>query len=141
VARNAVRSVWAEPRVPHPPAPVRRDWVLVAVFASAAILESCLRRDLPWSLVSAAEAVALAFTLPWRRTRPLAMLALTLGVANVVYIASIAGHAGGPVTLASMVYMLLLVYAVFRWGSGREAVAGSSVVLATYGVSTAVDHA
>jgi signal transduction histidine kinase len=111
------------------------------VFASAAILESCLRRDLPWSLVSAAEAVALAFTLPWRRTRPLAMLALTLGVANVVYIASIAGHAGGPVTLASMVYMLLLVYAVFRWGSGREAVAGSSVVLATYGVSTAVDHA
>ena len=29
---------------------------------------------------------------------------------------------------------------MFRRGSGREAVAGSSIVLVTYGVSTAVDH-
>ena len=132
--------MWTEPRAPRPPARLRRDWVLVVVFTAAAIVESFLRRDLPWVLVSATQAVVLTFTLPWRRTRPLAMLVLALGVSGVVYIASVGGHAGGPVVLASMVYVLLLVHTVFRWGSGREAVAGSSIVLVTYGVSTAVDH-
>jgi hypothetical protein len=33
---NAVRSIWAEPRAPHPPARVWRDWVLVAVLVLAA---------------------------------------------------------------------------------------------------------
>ena len=141
MARNAVRSVWTEPRVPQPPARTRRDWVLVAVFVSAAIVETLLRRDLPWFLVSGAEAVALAFTLPWRRARPLAMLALASGIALVVDIASVASHAGGRVTFASMVYALLLVHAVFRWGSGREAVAGSAIVLVINGVGTVVDQA
>src|SRR4051812_39041610 len=30
VVSNAVRSFLAEPPAPHPPAPLRRDWVLVA---------------------------------------------------------------------------------------------------------------
>ncbi|WP_024285095.1 sensor histidine kinase [Cellulomonas sp. KRMCY2] len=141
MAGNAVRSLWAEPRAPQPPVRVWRDWALVVVFVSLAIFESFLRRDLLWLPVGVVEAVALAFTLLWRRTHPLAMVALAFGVSIVVAIASFAGHAGGRVGLYSMVYLLLLTYAVFRWGSGREAVAGSAIVLATYGVSTALDQA
>jgi signal transduction histidine kinase len=113
----------------------------VVVFVSLAILESFLRRDEPWFLVGSVEAVALAFTLLWRRTHPLAMLALVFGVAVVVDVASIAGHAGGPVNFISMVYLLLLVYALFRWGSGRAVVIGSAIALAGAGVGTAMDHA
>jgi signal transduction histidine kinase len=138
---NAVRSLWSEPRAPHPPVRVWRDWALVSVFVSLAILEGFLRRDLPWFPVGSVVAVALAFTLLWRRTHPLAMLTLVLGVAVVVDTASILGHAGGPVTLISMAYMLVLVYALFRWASGRAVVIGSVIVLAGTGVGTAIDHA
>jgi len=138
--RNAVRSVWTEPRAPQPPARVWRDWALVGVFVSLAILESFLRRDLPWFPVGSVVAVALAFTLLWRRTHPLATLALVLGVAVVVDTASIVGHAGGPVTLVSMAYMLVLVYALFRWASGRAVVIGSVIVLAGTGVGALLDH-
>ena len=113
---NAVRSLWTEPQAPNPPVRVWRDWALVAVFVSLAILESFLRRDEPWFLVGSVEAVALVFTLLWRRTHPLAMLALVFGVSVVVEIVAIAGHAGGPVNFISMAYLLLLVYALFRWG-------------------------
>ena len=114
---------------------------MVAVFVSTAILESILRRDEPWFLVGFVEAVALAFTLLWRRSHPLAMLALVLGVAVVVDTAAIAGHAGGPINFISMAYLLVLVYALFRWASGRAVVIGSAIVLVGTGVGTAMDHA
>jgi signal transduction histidine kinase len=141
VAGNAVRSLWAEPRAPQPPVRVWRDWALVAVFVSAAILEGLLRRDQPWLAVASAETGALVFTLLWRRTHPLAMLATAFGVSIVVEIAAVLGGASEPVVFISMVYMLVLVYALFRWGSGREVVIGSAMALALDTLSSAVDHA
>jgi len=138
---NAVRTLWSEPRAPHPPVRVWRDWAVVAVFVALAMLESVLRRDLPWFPVGSLVAIALAFTLLWRRAYPLAMLALVMGVAVVVDISSIVGHAGGPVTLISMAYLLVLVYALFRWASGRAVVIGSVIVLAGTGIGTAIDQA
>lgn len=137
---DAFRSLWAEPRAPQPPVRVWRDWALVGVFTSLAVAEHLLRRDLLWLPVGVGEAVALAFTLLWRRTRPLAMVALAFGVSTVVNVASYAGQAGGRVGLYSMVYLLLLTYALFRWGSGREAMTGSAIVLTTYGVNTALSR-
>jgi signal transduction histidine kinase len=137
---NALRSLWTEPRVPQPPERVWRDWVLVAVFASTAVLESSLRHDVPWRPVGVLEAFMLAFALLWRRTHPLAMVAVAFGVAIVVDLASIAGHAGGPVSLYTMAFLLLLPYALFRWGSGREAVIGSAIALVAYGVGLVRDH-
>jgi len=138
---NAVRTLWSEPRAPNPPARVWRDWALVGVFVSLAILESFLRQDVRWLPVGFAAAVALAFTLLWRRAHPLAMLALVLGVALVVDLTSIVGHAGGPVTFISMAYLLVLLYALFRWASGRAVVIGSVIVLAGTGFGTAIDQA
>jgi len=131
----------AEARVLRPPVRVWRDWALVAVFVSAAILESVLRQDKPWFPVGSVVAVALVFTLLWRRTHPLAMLALAFGVSIVVEVASVLGRASGPFVFISMVYMLLLVYALFRWGSGRDVVIGSAIALALDTLSSVVDHA
>lgn len=138
---NAARSLWTEPRAPQPPVRVWRDWALVGVLVSTTILESFLRQDVPWFPVGSVEAVALAFTLLWRRTHPLAMLALAFGVSILVHIASVVGRADGPVVFISMVYLLLFVYALARWGSGRDVVIGSAIALAEAGFGGAIDHA
>jgi hypothetical protein len=92
---NAVRSIWAEPRAPQPPARVWRDWVLVAVLVATAILEGIFRQDVIWRPVALVLAVALVFPLLWRRTHPLAAVAVTFGVLIAVTVAALFG-ADGP---------------------------------------------
>jgi signal transduction histidine kinase len=105
---------------------VWRDWVLLAVFAPAIVLEGIFRPDLPWRGGCVAIALALLPTLLWRRTRPLAMVAVGFGVATVAPFVL----PGDPCQMYTSTYLLLLPYAVFRWGSGREAVIGSAFVAA-----------
>ena len=136
---NAVRSIWAEPRAPHPPARVWRDWVLVAVLVATAILEASFRQDVIWRPVALVLAVALVFPLLWRRTHPLAAVAVTFGVLIAVTVAALFG-ADGPVGLDTSVYVLLFPYALFRWGSGREAVIGLGIILVAYVLGIASDY-
>ncbi|MDP9210305.1 MAG: sensor histidine kinase, partial [Actinomycetota bacterium] len=100
--------------------------MLVAVLVSTAILEASFREDLIWRPVALVLAVALVFPLLWRRTHPLAAVAVTFGVTIAVVVAALFG-ADGPVGLTTEVYVLLLLYALFRWGSGREAVIGLGI--------------
>jgi signal transduction histidine kinase len=114
--------------------------VLVAVVVCTAVLEGVLRPDVVWRPVAIVEAVALSFTLLWRRTHPLAMVAVAFGVAIVVDTTSILVGTSGPVSLYTMVFLLLLPYALFRWGSGREAVVGSAIVMLAYVVGLVRDR-
>jgi signal transduction histidine kinase len=141
VIADVVRSVWTEPRAPRPPVRVWRDWALVAVFVSIAMLEAVLRHDVTWRPFAVVQAVALAFTLPWRRTHPFAVLAGAFGVAIVTDVVTFAVDAQGQVGLYSMAFLLLLPYALFRWGSGREVVVGSVIALSAYALGIAKDHA
>ena len=138
---NVVRSVWTEPKAAHPPAQARRDWALVAMFVSTAVLEAFVHRDVVWRPVAVGVTVALAFTLPWRRTHPLAVVAAAFGAAIAVDLAAIATNTPGEANLYTTAYLLLLPYALFRWGSGREAVIGSGIALAAYDVGMLKDHA
>lgn len=45
MVRNAVLSLWTEPRAPQPPRRVWRDWLLVAVLVPTAVLEGVLRDE------------------------------------------------------------------------------------------------
>jgi signal transduction histidine kinase len=138
---NAVRSIWDEPRAPQPPARVWRDWVLVAVLVATAILEASFRQDVIWRPVALVLAVALVFPLLWRRTHPLAAVAVTFGTLIAVAVAAAALFgADGPVGLDTMVYVLLFPYALFRWGSGREAVIGLGILLVAYVLGIASDY-
>ncbi|MEU6413517.1 histidine kinase [Microbispora sp. NPDC046933] len=132
-----LRSVWHEPRPPDPPVRVWRDWALVGVLVPLAVLEGALRPDLPWRLFSVAVTVGLVPTLLWRRTRPLAMLAICFITTSLIPI--LVG--GATLDMYTLVSMLILPYAVFRWGSGREIVTGLGVMLVAAGLSVLVKHA
>ena len=136
---NAARSIWSEPRAPQPPRRVWRDWALVAVLVPTAILEAILRDDLIWRPVALVLAVGLVFTLLIRRTHPLGAVAVAFGAVIVVEVAALVG-ADGPVGLYTMGYLLLLPYALFRWGSGREAVTGLAIILVAYVLGIVEDY-
>ncbi|XXT40404.1 histidine kinase [Sorangium sp. So ce513] len=106
------------------------DWVLVAAFAVIGSLEAAFRSDLPWRAASLIVGVGLLPTLLWRRTRPLLMVVLAFGLVTVVKIAALVAGSGSP-GLHAMAYMLLLPYALFRWGTGREATLGLPVIAAS----------
>ncbi|MEV1170613.1 sensor histidine kinase [Nonomuraea sp. NPDC049784] len=128
-----LRSVWNEPRPPDPPLRVWRDWALVGVLVMVAVLEGVLRPDLPWRAVSVALTIGLVPTLLWRRTRPLLMLAITFVATSLAPLLT----GGVRAETYTMGFLLLVVYALFRWGSGREAVAGLAIMLVSVGVSMA----
>ena len=129
--RAVLRSVWNEPRPPGPPPQrVWRDWALVGAVVPGAVLEALLRPELPGRWVAAAAAVGLAPLLLWRRTRPLLVVAVAFGVcfAGALLV-------GADLGLGTLAYLLLLPYSLYRWGSGREVLAGSAVLVAKLGSS------
>ena len=122
------RSLWAEPRVPNAPKRLWWDWVLVAALVPLAAIETVVAEDLVWRPLYLLLIVAVAPLLLWRRTYPLAMLALAFGCFAGVDVAAIVMDVEweGP---SAAVILLLFPYAVFRWGSGREAAIGLAIVL------------
>lgn len=125
----------AQPRVPNPPVRVWRDWLLVGVFIAIAILEMALREDIVWPWFAFVLALAMISGLLWRRTHPLAVIAVTFGLLNVVnVVAYVAGES--DVGLYVSMYVALLPYALFRWGSGRHAAIGMEIMLGTAAISS-----
>ncbi|WP_447004077.1 sensor histidine kinase [Saccharothrix isguenensis] len=134
--RELLRSVWREPRPVLRSPRVWWDWALVAVLAPLAVVEGVSRAGVPDRVLSVAVAVGLLFTLLWRRSRPLTAVAVAFGVSAVCTV--VLGREFPDLDV--MAYMLLLPFAVFRWGSGREMVLGAAVMLGKVGLSTALGH-
>ena len=134
VMTSPLRSVWDAPAaMPPPPRRVWRDWALVAALPVIVVLEGLLRSDLPQQALWIVVLVALVPTLLWRRTRPLEMVAIAFAVALVPTIVT-----GRESQLVSGSYLLILVYALMRWGSGRAMIVGSAIVVASGAVSLAI---
>jgi signal transduction histidine kinase len=139
VITNALRPLWAEPRAGAVPERVSRDWVLVGALMVTALLEGVLRDDVAWRPFVTIVAVGLAPVLLWRRTHPLVCVVVGFGTGMALGLASqLAGIPG--VGLNTMIYILVLAYALVRWGSGREIVIGLAVVLVAAVVSIATDY-
>src|SRR3954454_7262934 len=137
---NALRSLWAEARAADAPERGWRDWLLVGVLVVTALLEGVLRDDVAWRPIATILAVALALVLLWRPTQPLACVVAGFGTAMALGLATLMG--GAPdVGLDTMVYVdLVLVYALVRWGSGREIVIGLMFVLIAAVIGTVADY-
>jgi len=139
VITTAVRSFWDEPRVADPPGQTWRDRVLVGVLMVTALLEGTLREDVTWRPVVTIVTVGLAPVLLWRRTHPLACVLVSFGTGMAL---GLAGQLAGitDVGLHTMSYVLVLVYALVRWGSGRQIVIGLTVVLVAAVFSVVTDY-
>jgi signal transduction histidine kinase len=135
--RGAMTSFLAEPRTPNAPGPLPRDWVLVAVVLLAGLLEVTLSDHVVWPVLALLMAVAPAISLPWRRTHPVLVTATVFGAILLGDLVTYVGT-GEPLQLASAAYVLFLPYALFRWGSGMEAVTGMATILVAHTLSTAL---
>lgn len=133
-----MRLLWAEPRPPHPPKRVWPDWVLVAVLVPTALGEGVFRSDVVWRPFALALSVALVFTLLWRRTHPLAAVAITFGTLAAMDAVALVAGVRQP-GLYTNAFLLLLPYALCRWGSGREIVIGLGFMLASSSLLIAGD--
>lgn len=127
------RSIWHEPRSADPPPIGRLDWLLVGVFAAAALVEGVVRPGLVWRPLVTVLALALVPALLWRRGRPLIAALLGWGVAGLLSVLQLAADAG-DLGLYSMMAVLILLYSLVRWGSGREMVLGTAFVTVVVGV-------
>ena len=121
------RSAWNAPRaVPPPPRRVWRDWALVALVAALAAIEGVFRTDLQQPLLAVIALLAVLPTVLWRRTRPLVMLVVAMVVLGLLLPDS---------TLYTSLFVMVLVYALFRWGAGRDLVIGSGLLIASLGLT------
>ncbi len=108
---------------------------MVAVVIVIAVGEAASRTDVLWRPFSLALTVALAGTLPWRRVHPLGVVAIAFGAVTLADVVSLIRDVEWE-GLGTAVFLLLLPYALIRWGSGRE-VAGGLAIVAMPVVSTA----
>ncbi len=110
---------------------MRRDWLVVALLLPAVILEAIFRADLDWRLFAMVFGLLPLCLLPWRRTHPLLVASLGFVMHVAGDIALLFG-ANNSAILVSSLWVLLLPYALIRWGSGKEAMLGLAVVVATH---------
>lgn len=137
--RTRLRSWWNEPRAPNNPGTVWWDRWLVFALVATAIVEGAVRADVALRPLAIAIAVGLAFTLLWRRSHPLAVVAIDFGVITALNIVAIL-TSEPSVGLYTMAFILLLPYALLRWGSEREIVIGLGAILVGFGTGIAADY-
>jgi signal transduction histidine kinase len=149
MVRDSLRALWNEPRPAQPPVRVWRDWALLGVAVAASLIEAVLRPDRPafslpavtdWLPAALAVSIVLAVSTLWRRTHPLAAVAVAFGTLIVWDVARIVA-ATGATGLSSIAVVLVLPYALLRWGSGREAVIGLGIIMVWLGTTNVADPA
>ena len=122
-------AIWREPR-PVGARPVgRADWLLVGGFEAAAVIEGLARPELAGQPYVTLLAMALMPALLWRRSHPLTTCLIGFGVAGLLSVIQlVAGTEDlGP---TSMMVILILLYSLVRWGSGREILVGMPCIAA-----------
>jgi len=137
--RDDLRALWTEPRPPDSPERVWRDWALLAASLCGVVLEATLRHDLVWRPVAVVFTAGLCLLPLWRRRSPLATVVLGFGAMILLQILTLVAASGQQVGLDSGLVVLVLVYALPRWGSGRQIVLGGALILATFALSAVTD--
>lgn len=108
-----------------------RDWAFAGALVVIALTEWILRPGMALRPVQLALTLALIPTTLWRRSRPLLMVAIAF---TGCYAVQAATHGAVPQML-TLVFLEILPYSLYRWGSGRDVVIGSSIVLVNTAIS------
>lgn len=110
----------------------------MAAFVGWALNEAVLRDGMapvPLLLVATLAAVT---PLPWRRSHPLLAVLVAFGTLIVIDLFRMATGTQGALP-SSVSATLVLTYALFRWGSGKDAVRGLVVILAWLAITFVAD--
>jgi signal transduction histidine kinase len=132
----SVRSYLAEAAVPDPPARDWRDWALAGAASVGALLEGALRSDEAWVAFPVGwrvAAVVMFFVsappaLLLRRSHPLFATAWGFGPTIAFGVVS-ALFTDGFTGLVTTAVILIVPYALFRWGSGRDGAIGAVILI------------
>lgn len=134
------RTLWDEPRPADAPPVGRLDWLLAGVFATAALVEGAVRPDVAWRPLVTVLGLALVPALLWRRSQPLLAAVVGWGVAGLLSILQLTSDIA-DLGLYSMLAVVVLLYSLVRWGSGREIAAGTAFVAAVAALGTVASSA
>ncbi|WP_245851826.1 sensor histidine kinase [Mobilicoccus massiliensis] len=107
--------------------------MLVGGFGALALVEGITRPEVAWRPFVTVLTVALMPVLLWRRRRPLTAVLIGWAVAGLLSVLRLTLHAD-DLGLSSMMVILILLYSLVRWGSGREAILGLAFVTAVVGL-------
>src|SRR5918912_4460641 len=144
MATSALHALWVEPRPTNAPDRGPRDWALVAALVGWSLVEAgtnrsaVLGQDLAPRPLLLLYVLAVVGPLPWRRTHPLVAVAVSFGTFTILDSVRILTGSQGAL-LDSMSAALILAYALFRWGSGREAASGLGVILLWLAITYVAD--
>ena len=126
-----LRTALAAPAAAAPPRRVWRDWALVVALAVAIIIEGVVRWGTPaiptWTVVT----LLTVPTLLWRRQRPFTMLVIAYASTELTSLVL-----GRDAQLVSSGFFLVLVYAVFRWGTGAARIGAVALIDFSLAIST-----
>lgn len=136
---STVRSLMAEPRPAKPPQRGWRDWALVAALLTSAVVEVALREEVTWGPGRVAFVVLLAICLLLRREHPLGVVAVMFAAVGTLGAASLLGVDTAHHELDSYAWVIVLPYALLRWGSGLECAIGVAILLASGALGVAAD--
>lgn len=125
------RSLLDAPRVADAPERLWRDWVLVALGLVGAVVEVSLRNDVVWPAAALPVGVLIVIALPWRRTRSGLVTACAFG-AIAFFDLLLLILADGTFGLYVSAVVLILLFALFRWGSGREILRAAPFAVAAF---------
>ena len=102
--------------------------MLLALLVPVGVLEVFLRNDLGWPVVAFILGVPSIFALLWRRTHPLTVVVIVFACHGASEAVLLLG-ADYSAMLYATAWLLILPYALFRWGSGRECMIGLAVMM------------
>ncbi|MEM6325493.1 MAG: sensor histidine kinase [Bacteroidota bacterium] len=135
--RDALRSLLALPPAPGAPQRTVADWLLLVAFVSLGVWDEATSNAAELRGLAIGLSAVVPFALLWRRSNPL----LALLVPLLVRVAWSAGEGaigmvrGAPDTLVSVdLSILVITYALFRWGSGRSIATGVGLVAVAVGI-------
>lgn len=129
----------SEPRVPNPPRRVWRDYIILAVAVVGSVLEALLRSDLRAPYAAVPFAILLGIALLSRRTQPFEVFVAAFGGVFVYDIVMVVlGY--GALNVYSAALLVISLYSLFRWGSGREMVMGIPLVIALTILANILDY-
>lgn len=138
MATDAICSLWPEPRPANPPALGPWDWALIAVVIGWSVADVVLRQGLAPAPLLLLAVIAILGSLLIRRAHPLLAVMVGFGTLIVVDVVRVVTAPSGAL-LDSVAAVLVLAYALFRWGSGREAATGLGVILVWLAVTCLAD--